>query len=52
MGSYTESRSLLEALEGICNIDVDSVDPSVAKSLPFKPHNRESTETIAQQTSF
>ncbi|KAH8748899.1 hypothetical protein F5883DRAFT_633662 [Diaporthe sp. PMI_573] len=32
--------SLLEALEAICNVNVDDVNPKTARSLPFKPHNR------------
>lgn len=39
MGS-TGQKCLLEALEAVCNVDVDSVDPRVAKALPFKAHNR------------
>lgn len=34
------SRTLLEAIEDIVNVDVDAVDPAVAKAIPFKPHNR------------
>jgi hypothetical protein len=34
------SRSVLEALEDICNVDVDAIDPKVSTSLPFKAHNR------------
>jgi hypothetical protein len=32
--------SLLEALEGICDVDVDAIDPKVSTSMPFKAHNR------------
>jgi hypothetical protein len=34
-------RSLLHKLEEGFNIDVDSIDPSAAKAMPFKPHNRD-----------
>lgn len=44
MGSADmNSRSLLEALEDICNVDVDAIDPKVSTSLPFKAHNRMNT---------
>lgn len=33
------SRSVLEALEDICNVDVDAIDPAVSTAMPFKPHN-------------
>ncbi len=36
------TRSLLERLEELCNVDVDDVDTELIKSLPFKPHNRKS----------
>ncbi|KAM6524453.1 hypothetical protein FSOLCH5_005055 [Fusarium solani] len=45
MGSIG-NKSLLEALEGICNVDVDSVDPRVATALPFKAHNQTSNQVI------
>ncbi|KAJ5724717.1 hypothetical protein N7493_006445 [Penicillium malachiteum] len=32
-------KTLLDALESICHVDVDSVDPRIATALPFKPHN-------------
>jgi hypothetical protein len=34
-------HSLLHKLEEGFNIDVDSIDPSAAKAMPFKPHNRD-----------
>ena len=34
-------RSLLHKLEEGFNIDVDSIDPSAAKAMPVKPHNRD-----------
>jgi hypothetical protein len=40
MGSLASPPSLVEALEQICDVDVDAVDPEMAKGLPFKPHNR------------
>lgn len=52
MGSYDEPKSLLEALEAVCNIDVDSVDPDVARALPFKAHNRKFTGKSKLQTKF
>lgn len=33
-------KTLLEAIEAICDVDVDAVDPKVATALPFKAHNR------------
>lgn len=39
MGSST--RSVLEALEDIINVDVDAIDPKVSTALPFKAHNRQ-----------
>ena len=33
-------KTVLDALESVCNVDVDSVDPRIATALPFKPHNR------------
>lgn len=33
--------SVLKALENICNVDVDAIDPRVSTAMPFKPHNRE-----------
>ncbi|PYI04702.1 aldolase [Aspergillus sclerotiicarbonarius CBS 121057] len=40
------TRSLLEAIEAVCNVDVDAVDPAVAKAMPFKPHNQTSNQVI------
>ncbi|KAJ5379860.1 uncharacterized protein N7496_002288 [Penicillium cataractarum] len=42
--------TLLEALEAVCNVDVDSVDPVVAKALPFKAHNQTSNQVICSDT--
>lgn len=39
--SSSYQRSLLHKLEEGFNIDVDSIDPSAAKAMPFKPHNRD-----------
>lgn len=35
-----KSQSVLEALENICNVDVDAINPRVSTAMPFKPHNR------------
>ncbi|CAG9994406.1 unnamed protein product [Clonostachys byssicola] len=43
-------KTLVEALELICNVDVDAVDPKVAKGLPFKPHNQTSNQVIMSNT--
>ncbi|KAJ5701720.1 hypothetical protein N7488_009268 [Penicillium malachiteum] len=32
-------KTVLDVLESVCNVDVDSVDPRIATALPFKPHN-------------
>lgn len=34
------TRSLLERLESLSNVDVDDVNLDVIKSLPFTAHNR------------
>ncbi|KAL3489937.1 aldolase [Aspergillus germanicus] len=47
MGSQ---RSLLQALEDICNVDVDAVDPKVSTALPFKAHNQTSNQVICCDT--
>ncbi|KAL4791482.1 aldolase [Aspergillus venezuelensis] len=47
MGSQ---RSLLQALEDICNVDVDAVDPNVSTALPFKAHNQTSNQVICCDT--
>ncbi|KAJ7071993.1 hypothetical protein C8F01DRAFT_973396 [Mycena amicta] len=38
--------TLIEVLETQLNVDVDTMDPSVAKSLPFKPHDMTSNQFI------
>ncbi|ETS78611.1 hypothetical protein PFICI_10673 [Pestalotiopsis fici W106-1] len=48
MGSKT--KTLLEALEDICNVDVDAVDPRVSTAMPFKPHNQTSNQVICANT--
>nr|GAT60619.1 predicted protein [Mycena chlorophos] len=40
------SKTLLEVLETQLNVDVDTMDPAVAKSLPFKPHDMTSNQFI------
>jgi hypothetical protein len=35
------TRTQLDRLAQLVNIDVDSVNPDDAKALPFKPFNRE-----------
>lgn len=42
-------RSVLVALEDICNVDVDAVDPKVSTAMPFKPHNRMNALKITLQ---
>ncbi|KAJ5717560.1 hypothetical protein N7488_003206 [Penicillium malachiteum] len=44
------TKSLLEAVEAICNVDVDAVDPAVAQAMPFKPHNQTSNQVICSDT--
>lgn len=41
-------RSLLHKLEEAFNIDVDGIDPSAAKAMPFKPHNRQLLYSVSQ----
>ena len=31
------------------NVDVDSMDPTFAKSLPFKPHNQTSNQLLVNE---
>jgi transaldolase len=38
--------TLIEILETQLNVDVDSMDPNVAKSLPFTPHNMTSNQFV------
>ncbi|OAP55772.1 hypothetical protein AYL99_09924 [Fonsecaea erecta] len=40
------SRSLLDRLEELCNVDVDDVDTALIKSLPFPPHNQTSNQAV------
>ncbi|EXJ70754.1 uncharacterized protein A1O5_05744 [Cladophialophora psammophila CBS 110553] len=40
------TRSLLERLEELCNVDVDDVDTELIKSLPFTPHNQTSNQAV------
>ncbi|OAL23397.1 hypothetical protein AYO22_06447 [Fonsecaea multimorphosa] len=40
------SRSLLDRLEELCNVDVDDVDTELIKSLPFTPHNQTSNQAV------
>jgi hypothetical protein len=47
----TYERSALHKLEEGFNIDVDSIDPNVAKAMPFKPHNRKSACFLFTRTS-
>lgn len=39
----------LEKLEEQMNVDVDSMDPTFAKSLPFKPHNQTSNQLLVNE---
>ncbi|KAJ6498867.1 hypothetical protein C8R45DRAFT_1061173 [Mycena sanguinolenta] len=41
--------TLIEVLETQLNVDVDSMDPNVAKSLPFVPHNMTSNQFIVNE---
>ncbi|KAI5884983.1 aldolase [Schizophyllum commune H4-8] len=41
--------SQLEYLETLLNVDVDHMHPSVAKSLPFKPHDQTSNQLIVNE---
>ncbi|OBT68862.1 hypothetical protein VE03_02063 [Pseudogymnoascus sp. 23342-1-I1] len=47
MGS--NSITWLEKLEEQLNVDVDSMDPTFAKSLPFKPHNQTSNQLLVNE---
>ncbi|KAF7315780.1 hypothetical protein MIND_00094000 [Mycena indigotica] len=38
--------TLIEVLETQLNVDVDTMDPNTAKSLPFKPHDMTSNQFI------
>ncbi|KAK5989480.1 Transaldolase-like protein [Cladobotryum mycophilum] len=40
------TRSLLQRIEDICNVDVDDASTEVIKSLPFTPHNQTSNQAI------
>ncbi|KAK0100209.1 hypothetical protein ONS95_008548 [Cadophora gregata] len=48
MGSV-EGISWLDKLEEQMNVDVDSMDPKFAKSLPFKPHNQTSNQLLVNE---
>lgn len=41
--------TLLEAIEAVCNVDVDAVDPRVSTAMPFKPHNRTSQPLLVRE---
>jgi len=41
--------TLIEILETQLNVDVDSMDPNVAKSLPFIPHNMTSNQFVVNE---
>ncbi|KAJ7282846.1 hypothetical protein C8J57DRAFT_52967 [Mycena rebaudengoi] len=41
--------TLIEILETQLNVDVDSMDPNVAKSLPFMPHNMTSNQCVVNE---
>ncbi|KAJ7267572.1 hypothetical protein B0H12DRAFT_1097728 [Mycena haematopus] len=41
--------TLIEVLETQLNVDVDSMDPNVAKSLPFIPHNMTSNQFVVNE---
>ncbi|KAL7956608.1 hypothetical protein V8C34DRAFT_326078 [Trichoderma compactum] len=40
------ARSMLHRLEDLCNVDVDSADTELIKSIPFTPHNQTSNQAI------
>ncbi|KAI8310470.1 Transaldolase [Colletotrichum sp. SAR11_59] len=44
--SNEKHTSLLEALERVCNVDVDAIDPKVSTKIPFKPHNQTSNQSV------
>ncbi|KAL6831722.1 hypothetical protein V8C40DRAFT_237060 [Trichoderma camerunense] len=39
-------RSMLHRLEDLCNVDVDSADTELIKSIPFTPHNQTSNQAL------
>lgn len=39
----------IEQLEIALNVDVDSMEPRVAKGLPFKPHNMTSNQLLVNE---
>ncbi|KAJ7497726.1 hypothetical protein FB451DRAFT_1121453 [Mycena latifolia] len=41
--------TLIEVLETQLNVDVDSMSPEVAKSLPFVPHNMTSNQLVVNE---
>ncbi|KAJ7140699.1 hypothetical protein C8R44DRAFT_866399 [Mycena epipterygia] len=41
--------TLIEVLETQLNVDVDSMDPNVTKSLPFVPHNMTSNQLVVNE---
>ena len=41
--------TLVEILETQLNVDVDSMDPNVAKALPFKAHNMTSNQLVVNE---
>ncbi|KAJ7347085.1 hypothetical protein DFH08DRAFT_870221 [Mycena albidolilacea] len=41
--------TLIEILETQLNVDVDSMDPNVAKNLPFIPHNMTSNQFVVNE---
>ncbi|KAJ6573382.1 hypothetical protein DFH09DRAFT_915935 [Mycena vulgaris] len=41
--------TLIQVLETQLNINVDSMDPNVAKSLPFVPHNMTSNQLVVKE---
>ncbi|KAL4861506.1 hypothetical protein BDV12DRAFT_207969 [Aspergillus spectabilis] len=40
------TRTLLDRLQALCNVDVDDIDNAFIASLPFKPHNQTSNQQI------
>ncbi|KAF2099537.1 aldolase [Rhizodiscina lignyota] len=46
------SRTLLERLEELCNIDVDDVDTELIRSLLIKPHNQTSNQAVIANALF
>ncbi|KAJ7217683.1 hypothetical protein GGX14DRAFT_516868 [Mycena pura] len=41
--------TLIELLESQLNVDVDSMDPNVAKRMPFTPHDMTSNQTVVNR---